>query len=161
MAIISTRIQINAPREKVWEVLADLGDVAAYNPSVRTSQLTSESNGGVGATRRLELYPKGYIDEKIMSWTEGQGYSVSAVAPPGPLKKLDARWSLRPDGNGTVVTVDTHYRLRFGPFGALLDVLGVGSRLRKTSNKILSGLKYRVESGDAVAERVPKLPVPA
>jgi len=48
MSSITKKLQINAPKEKVWEALADLGGVYKYSATVVGSNYTS--------------------DEKIWSW---------------------------------------------------------------------------------------------
>ena len=44
MSTFSTKIRINAPKEKVWEVLAEVGDIYKWNPGVSNSYSTSESS---------------------------------------------------------------------------------------------------------------------
>ena len=51
MPRFSTQIRIDAPKEKVWEVLADLGGIYKWNPGVVHSHSTSDSTGGEGAMR--------------------------------------------------------------------------------------------------------------
>ena len=69
MSTFSTRIQINAPKEKVWEVLAELGDVYKWNPGVSHSYSTSESSQGEGVTRHCDLQSSGrnigYLEERL------------------------------------------------------------------------------------------------
>ena len=52
MGAFSTEIRINAPKEKVWGVLADLGGIYKWNPGVSHSPSTPQSSGGRGAARR-------------------------------------------------------------------------------------------------------------
>ena len=53
MPSITQTIRINAPKEKVWNVLADFGGIINYNPNLKDSYSTSKANGGIGATRHL------------------------------------------------------------------------------------------------------------
>ena len=42
MANFETAIQINAPVDEVWEVLADIGNIHLWNPGVVDLHLTTE-----------------------------------------------------------------------------------------------------------------------
>ena len=48
-------MHIEAAVAQVWEVLADLGEIARWAPTIGTSYLTTETREGVGAGRHLDL----------------------------------------------------------------------------------------------------------
>jgi ligand-binding SRPBCC domain-containing protein len=161
MPKIYARIVIDAPREEVWEILGNFTCVAAYSPDVRSARVVSDTGSGPGATRRLELNSRGYVEESVTSWSEGQGFSVSVIGPPNTLKQRSRRWWLAQQGNSTEVTLEVDYRLKYGPIGALRDLVSTRRALRGTSHRSLSGLKYHVETGEAVGDSVPELPLAA
>jgi ligand-binding SRPBCC domain-containing protein len=161
MPKIYAKIVIDAPREKVWEVLGNFTCIAAYSPDVRSARVVSKHGAGEGAIRRLELNTQGYVEESVTMWSEGQGFSVSVIGPPNPLRQCSRRWWLARQGNGTEVTLEVNYQLKYGPIGALLDLISTRRALRGTSHGSLSGLKYHVETGEAVEDRVPELPLAA
>ncbi len=45
--------------------------------------------------------------------------------------------------------------MKFGPIGVLLDRLILGRQLRKGMENLLAGLKYHVETGELVGDKVP------
>jgi uncharacterized protein YndB with AHSA1/START domain len=49
MTTVSATIRIDAPRERVWEIVADLGTVATFHPYVTHSYYSSEAKAGPGA----------------------------------------------------------------------------------------------------------------
>ncbi len=51
MVQVVEQIRVEAPSERVWAVLADLGGVAEWNPTVDHAVATSEASGGLGAAR--------------------------------------------------------------------------------------------------------------
>ncbi len=156
MGAFSTEIRIDAPREKVWEVLADLGGIHKWNPGVSHSHSTSESSGGEGATRHCDLSnPSGYLEERAFDWREGEGFKIDIFESSFPIERNVVEFTLRADGDGTIVTVTPDYRLKFGPIGALLDRLILGRQLRKGMGNLLAGLKYHVETGELVGDAVP------
>ena len=48
MTKVAGKIQINAAKKKVWQVLAELGSVSAWNPAIGNSYYTSEQKEGRG-----------------------------------------------------------------------------------------------------------------
>ena len=156
MGAFSTEIRIDAPREKVWAVLADLGGIYKWNPGVSHSRSTSESSGGEGATRHCDLAnPKGYLEERAFDWRDGEGFKIDIYESNLPIKRNVVEFTLRPDGDGTIVSVAPDYELKFGPIGALIDKLVAGRQLRRGMEELLAGLKYHVETGELVGDSVP------
>ena len=69
------QIAINAPKEKVWEVLADFGAVSNWAPTILESRSTTEANGGVGAERTCKHQKMGDIEERIVAlggWSQSE-----------------------------------------------------------------------------------------
>ncbi|MCH7578570.1 MAG: SRPBCC family protein, partial [Chloroflexi bacterium] len=112
MGAFSTEIRINAPKEKVWGVLADLGGIYKWNPGVSHSRSTSEAGGGEGATRHCDLAnPKGYLEERAFDWREGEGFKIDIYESSLPIERNVVEFTLRADGDGTIVSVSPDYRL--------------------------------------------------
>jgi carbon monoxide dehydrogenase subunit G len=158
MSRINSEIEINAPREKVWAVLADLGAIQNFNPGVKKSYYTSEAREGVGAGRVCELRPLGAIEENVSDWQEGKSFTLNVrpLKKAPPFKKATARFQLDSVGQKTRVAVDINYTLRFGPLGRLLDALMVRPQFSKAAPEILLGLKHYVETGEKVDPAVVK-----
>ncbi len=149
MARVTRQIRIDAPREKVWEALGDFGNIYKWNPGITRSRLTSEQTKGIGATRRCDL-PSGYVAERIMAWREGQHMVIDIYETSLPLKRNVVELAVREDGNGTTVTVTPDYAFRYGPLGALLDVLFGRRQIERGFDGLLQGLKRYVETGEEV-----------
>ena len=58
----------------------------------------------------------------------------------------DIRFTLRPENEGTVVTVSPLYKLKFGVLGELLDRVYVRKSYQKGMESLLAGLKAHVEN---------------
>ena len=156
MPRFSTQIRIDAPKEKVWEVLADLGSIYKWNPGVAHSRSTSDSTGGEGAMRHCDLQRKGdYLEERAFDWRDGEGYKIDIYETNLPIKRNIVEFTLEADGEGTTVTVTPDYELKFGPIGVVMDRLFARAQLRKGMAGMLAGLKYHVESGELVGDKVP------
>ncbi len=158
MAHFSTQIRINATKEKVWEVLADFGGIYRWNPGVRHSYSTSEDNHGLLATRHCELQ-KGddYLDEQILEWREGESFKVEIYETNLPLHRNVVEFSVAADGSGTIVTVAPDYALKYGLLGRLMNQIVVRRKFKKGMEDLLTGLKYHIETGEVVGDRVPDM----
>jgi uncharacterized protein YndB with AHSA1/START domain len=156
MASCSTHIRINATKEQVWAVLSDFGGIYRWNPGVRNSFSTSDIKQGTHATRRCELLTgDDYLDERVLEWVEGESFKVEIYETNLPLHKNIVAFSIEPTDGGTIVTVTPDYALKYGPVGWLMDRIMVRQLFNGGMEDLLSGLKYYVETGEVVGERIP------
>jgi len=154
MTRITDEIRINAPKNKVWEIISDLGGIENYHPGVKKSYYTSEIRKGVGASRFCELLPMGSIEESATEWEEGEGYVLEVLSGEKlpPFKRAYIRFSLKEEGQETLATISFDYTLKFGPIGRLLDAWlldawKVRPMFRKVIPRVLDGLKQNSENG--------------
>ena len=136
-------------RQGVWEILADIGDIARWNPGVQKSWVTSRASEGAGASRRCELGGRNYLVEDVAEWTPLQSLTMRITETNMPFKRADIRLSagstLDERGESTVVTVSPEYKLKFGFLGSVLDRLFVRKTYAKGMRALLAGLKQQVE----------------
>jgi len=151
---VAAQVVVNAPAEKVWEVLADFSAVDTWVPFVQSSHIEGVIERGVGIERRCDLGKSGNITEFVTDWNEGESltYQVSGF---GPMKLLVNSWRVRKiDDQSCIVDVGLAYTIKFGFFGRLLNALVLGRVLKKRVNKgALLLLKERVETGKLVRPR--------
>ena len=154
MTTVTREVQINAPKEKVWEILADFGGIYAFNPSVPNSYLTSEQTGGVGTQRHCDLAAAGAsLEERVVEWVDGEKMVIEIYAgkKTPPFKQAFATISVRADGpNASIVRGTFDYSLKFGPIGALMDAVMVKPQFGKAWAGLFAGLKHYVETGEKV-----------
>ena len=153
---VTTRIQ--ASKEQVWAVLADIGSIYKWNPGVSKSHTISDRTQGEGAQRHCDLVKKGdYLKERALDWREGEGFKIDVYETNLPLKRNVVTFSLEADGDGdgTIVTVSPDYELKFGPAGVLMDMLFVGRQVRRGMADLVAGLKYHIETGQLVGDSLP------
>ena len=156
MASVTATTKINASKEAVWAVLANIGAISNWNPGVSKSYVTSDRARGDGAERHCDLGTKGdYLKERALDWREGEGFKIEVYDTNLPLKRNVVTFSLQSDGEGTVVSVSPDYELKFGPIGVVMDRLCARAQLRKGMADLLAGLKYHVETGELVGDKVP------
>ena len=150
MPTITRQVRIDGSKEKVWEILADLGAVSNWAPTTLESHSTTEATGGLGAERACEHERMGHIEERIVAWDEGSSLSYDVIKGlPFPMKSLNATWSVSADGDGAVVTFTVDFRMGLGPLGAL-PALMARPLMRKEVGVSLAGLKQYAETGAEV-----------
>jgi len=148
--LIEKQVTINAPLNKVWQVLADFNDVYTWAPTVTHSNGLDEKNNQVGAGRHCKIEGFGSIDEVITQWQEKEGFTYT-ISDLGPLTKGLSRWILTEStANKTIITVEFGYELRFSLVGKLLHKLVMRRKLEAGLPETLQALKKRVESGKLV-----------
>jgi carbon monoxide dehydrogenase subunit G len=146
MTTLRHQIRINAPIEKVWKAVGDLMAVQHYNQMVRSVRCISQTTDGVGAARRCELKPKGWVEERIWDWSPPNAIGLEVMASEWPLVFMKWKTELQTDGKATVVNQEMNYKLKFGPLGALMDSFMMRRKLDRSISEVFENLKRYVET---------------
>ena len=144
---------VEAPAEKVWDVLADFSAVDTWVPLVKSSHIKGDKDRGVGVRRHCTVKGFGDIDEIVTDWDEGRSlsYRVSSL---GPFSFTQNTWTVdRVDEGSCRVSLELDYDVRFGAFGRLLHGLVIGRKLKQRAPNAIGLLKTRVETGETIRAR--------
>ena len=155
MQRVSAAVAIDAPAAKVWSVLADFGNINAFNPNLTNSYLTADTPGGVGATRHCDLVvPGASIEERVINWVEGESYTVDIYdGARSPFAKAFATLTVAPlDDERAEASMQIEWKAKGGILSGLFD-RGLRSQNRKAVVGVLAGLKHHVETGSPVSAR--------
>ena len=76
--VVLEKITINAPAAKVWEKVANYGDLGAFHPAVAKTEILSGTNNTKGAVRLLTLGDGGTVNETLTSY-DASGMSYAYV----------------------------------------------------------------------------------
>jgi len=146
MTNISVTRKTKAGPAACWDLLADFANIDFFNPGVRDSYLLNgSSERGVGAVRQCNLTGgKNYIRERITDWQEGKSYTVSIYEGTMPLKNTFATLRVEPDGAGAILTMDMEYTPKFGPLGALMNLVMLRRMMEKSMHSVVQGLDEKV-----------------
>ncbi len=147
MGSFATSVRIEAPKERVWEVLSDLGSIYKWNPGIAHSHTTSDEARGENAMRQCDLADGGFLRERAFNWSEGEGFTIEVYETSLPLKESFIDFRATAAGDGTIVRLKMDYKLKFGPVGVLLDAAFAGRQARNGMAELLGGLKDYVETG--------------
>jgi len=152
---LKKEILINAPKEKVWSVVSDYGNVYLTSPNVAKSFITSDKKSGVGATRHCDFVGGGNVavEEVITNWKDGESLTIDITEFKNfpMIKSLEGDFSVKSQGSQTLLSgIVTYEMLNF--FGKIMNVLMMKRTLNKNWANFLAGIKYNVETGKPVDE---------
>ncbi|MGB3076660.1 MAG: SRPBCC family protein [Chitinophagales bacterium] len=147
MATIYNEIIINAPVEKIWEVLANIEMLERYDPTVKKSIALSENKSGLNAKRKvLMLDNKNWFDEKVTVFKPAEVLTYQLTDCSFPIKGLQHSYSFEKIGNQTKVKQVMHYTVKFGLLGKLLDAVMIRKQSDSGIKKFFDGLKSYAET---------------
>jgi uncharacterized protein YndB with AHSA1/START domain len=144
MELMRTDLMIRAPRGLVWETLADLEGVSAWNPAIDSAECISDQRTGVGARRRCYMHPSGWMIESVSEW-EPQEVIAFTIDNAPPIKTGLGRFVLTDDATETRLQASFDYEVRFGPLGPVIDRLVVHRQLSSAWNQAMEGLRRHVQ----------------
>lgn len=101
---------IEAPVERVWEVLDDFGGISQWNSGVKRSALTSDGPVSEGSTRHCDFAPVGGVNERIETYVPHERMTVDLFETfKLPISNAVADFNIAPDGAGTMLTLHYSY----------------------------------------------------
>ena len=120
--------RIRATRQRAWKILGDIASMPRWAPGVIGVDITSDSRRGVGAVRNVVFEDGKTIEEHIVSWSAGSGFTY--VATDGlPLRAYVATIAINPnERDGTITITWQSYmnsaKMPEAEFARLLDDMG-------------------------------------
>jgi carbon monoxide dehydrogenase subunit G len=141
---ISRSRTISAPPQAIWDVLADFGSLSSWADGVEHSCILNHGpDGPVGTTRRVQVRHDALV-ESITEFDPPATLAYDIEGLPARLRRVANRWTLRPAGEATVVTVTSTVEIGRGPLADLAERI-VGRVMAKQSDAMLAGLNRRLE----------------
>jgi ligand-binding SRPBCC domain-containing protein len=145
VTILLNSIRIDAPKERVWATLAALDALERYDPGVARSEIISEERQGLGAERRCDLAPGGWLKERVREWRPSESLAFELFDCTLPVRRLRHSYTLVEERGTTVVTQRMEYELKLGMLGRLLDRLVVRRKWDAGIKGFFAGLKRHIE----------------
>src|SRR5262249_61769146 len=119
-----------APAREGWTGLADVEAVQHDNPGVARARCVSPAKEGVGAMRRCDLKPKGWVKERVTAWEPERVHAMEVAESEWPIVYIRWRTELTPDAAGTLVTQGFQNRVKFVLLGKGMHALVQRGRVR-------------------------------
>lgn len=140
---------LELPPQAAWARLRDLSLAPHYVPGLTGCEFHPGPRDGLGTSRRV-LMKRGFLDESVVEWHEGQGLVLrlhrAEQGPPFPFREASFRYALQPEGNQrTRLVLSLDGELRGGQVSEWL----LAGALRRTVAKIAVNLKAFYETGQS------------
>ena len=147
MTRITNEVIINAPLEKIWNILSNPELLDKYDPTVQRSTLTSDEKSGIGAKRKVYMLDgKNWFEEKITVFQPGQALTYQLTNCSFPIKGLKHSYSFETKGDQTGVKQVMEYTVKYGLLGKLLDWIMIRKQSDSGIKKFFAGLKSYAEA---------------
>jgi uncharacterized membrane protein YhaH (DUF805 family) len=161
--VATTVIRVHAPPEVVWRqvtAVSPIDEPPAPIFAICAMPLASTLEGeGVGARRRCVL-TIGDLDETVVTWKPGRELTFVVDRAPERFARYGAlqrgQFLLRAEGEDTIVTGTTWYKLRVGPPGYWS--LWTQRFVHAVHERVLDHVKRLAETGAPVAASPAALP---
>lgn len=142
---------VHASKAAAWSVLDDFGDVSRYHPNVESSRIVNDVERGAGACRECVFEDGGRIEETIVEYDPGEGYTVAFTDVGSyPLVSNVVEIDLHAvDDDHTVVTFTAHFQPKYGVVGWLLGRVVMEQRFGDQLEAALEGLAAHLWADDA------------
>ncbi|AFP37725.1 hypothetical protein MSMEI_1249 [Mycolicibacterium smegmatis MC2 155] len=128
---------IPAPQQAIWDVLADFGALSSWVDKIDHSCVLNAHPEVLGTTRRVQV-GRTVLVERITEYREPSTLAYAIEGLPAWMGRLTNRWTLRPAGVGTEVTVTS--TVDPAGFASLVTSAVTARVLAKQSDAMLDGL---------------------
>lgn len=147
LSTFRVQLHIDAPKAKVWKVLAvKFGEVDKWSPAIAKSHQTTPGEGCEGAVRVCKPVGTNFTPiERLSKLQEGKYMQVVHEEKEGPFRTFIAEVWLEEDANGTRLVADGHFRAKF-PMSLFMRK----GMMKKQTLKQFIGLKHYIEIGETV-----------
>jgi hypothetical protein len=119
---------VDAPCDRVWEVLRDFNGHDRWHPEVTTSMIErGQSSDKIGCVRRFKLKDGSELREQLLALSDlEQSFSYCLLDTPIPLFNYVAHVRLMPvtDGDRTFWHWESRFTTRPGEEGRLSEMVG-------------------------------------
>ena len=140
VSVISRDTTIPATSQAIWDVLADFGELGSWAGGVDHSCILNHGPDGAlpGTTRRVQI-GRNVLVEHVTEADQPVTLAYDIDGLPRRMGRIANRWTLRPAGTGTAVTVTSTVDIGVNPLarGAEWIVCRVMAR---QSDSMLAGL---------------------
>lgn len=143
MITMSASVCIDAPAERVWELLARLEDIVLWSDSVLAAECPTGRARGVGAKRVCVFRGGVTLTEHWTAWDEGRGFSYEGSGLP-MVRTARNTWTVEAIGDMTLLRTHAEVILRGSLLGWALQPL-VQLQARRMGARSLGAFKHLVE----------------
>jgi hypothetical protein len=145
MTELRLQMKIDAPAERILEVLADSVQVSRWLPQPTATNSQESDSEETMAPRHYHHDLFSTLKERATEWEAGRSYAY-VIENFGPIKSAYVSFNATPDADGTLLTQAVNFQMKYGPVGAALDSLIFRPEFRRQMELNLQSLKNYVEA---------------
>ena len=147
MTTLHNEIIIEASMERIWEALTNVEALEKYDPTVMKSTAITQTKSGIGSARRVQMRDgKNWFEEKCTVLRPHEALTYELTDCSFPIHGLKHSYSFENlDGGRLKVKQVMEYKVKFGFFGKIMDVLMVRRQSDKGIKAFMEGLKSFTE----------------
>ncbi len=154
MITVTEEIEVALNSAQVWVRLRDLSAPDKYVQGLTAVEFTTALHSGVGASRRVTQGKSLRLDETVVRWEDGKGFSLRLHrGDKGPLPPFAEHFfdygMLERAGKVWLVN-SMRYSLGMGWFGRVLDRLVLRRVIQRALRDVTLAQKLYYESGEQV-----------
>ena len=151
-----TVLKINAPADKVWDVLDDYAGVEKFSIGIDKSPLIGDKKTGLGAVRHCIFHDQTSLHEEIVEYKEHKSFKVVLSNFTAPMKFMHAAFNVEKISETSCkVAMNMDFEVKFGLLGKLLGKLVIGRLIKRVNEDLLLGLAYYTVTGKTLASELP------
>jgi uncharacterized membrane protein len=140
MAAIHKSVTIDAPPEKVFDLIDNPSAIPSYTPNVERVEDVRQSEHRIGDAFRVRYKAVGMTFEETFTITEYSRPTRLASRFENGMKGTFV-YQVAPQGQQTMLTVDVRYQLPGGALGKAVDALLLERTNEKTIERQLDNLR--------------------
>jgi len=151
--IITRKVSINAPKQKVWEALADFGNVQCLSPNIKKSYLTTEQKNGIGAERHCDFVSMGaQVEERIVEWNEGESFKIDIYESKNMpmISGMKAEFKVSGKDDDTTLVIGSFEYGMTNALGGIINSIAMKKMNEKAWLGFIAGIKHHIETGEDV-----------
>ena len=127
-----------APPDAVWAVLGDYFALATWASAIDHSSAMTATPAGPDASRRVALGSTVLL-ENVVTWEPSAEMAYEILGLPPVLRRVENRWRLTPDGDGTAIELTA--TITPGPRPPMkLAAKAAGRRIGSTNRSLVDDL---------------------
>ena len=139
MALATVTHTYDAPKDKVWKVFADIGNVQEISPNIESSKRENQKKGQ-GARRSCEFGKGAGITEEVTLWKDGETLAFTGVEfRKTPMKHMVATFQFAELDGKTTVACAMDFSMKFPP----LNLIAKG-QMKKNLKQMLAGAEKKL-----------------
>ena len=148
---VTAAVNVAVSPARAWAILSDFTVAHLYVPGLTRTEVVSADRPGVGAHRRVYQGGDDYLEETIIEWREGSGFTIAlheGEEVMAPFERAEFSYSIEPAPAGeTVVELAMIARMPWGEFGETLGRWFITPVLQDSLVEVAAGLKHFYETG--------------